>query len=411
MKPKLTLTEFIGLSTFSLISIYGFISFLIPSMRDLINLTLMLELFFFTLIILNISFKNGKNTLIAFGIFFATSIVILFSIEKNVPNLELLRSIKWLIYLTALNLVGGRNSFSIETMVKIFKLLSTSMITVYLLTYLKGEFNVRPKLITENNYEVILLLGIYTLIFFTNKNLLNLRWLIVVGSVCLLSQSRSGIIGFLFLFIWIGISQSQSVNSKLVKNFRFKLSNLPILIILAILTNLIIQFRGSSITNSDRFKFFQLFLSEMSSRNVIEWLIGRGHIEILSQVTCTQLRYYESLISNLIMGTCYSVVLHSFILRVIWDFGFIGLILSIVLPYSRLKQVCTGNFALPLTILALINGFSVSGVNNVYVMIPMLFAIILRNSISSARNFNSYWTSVYCLVMFSGMINSYQSTF
>jgi hypothetical protein len=148
--------------------------------------------------------------------------------------------------------------------------------------------------------------------------------------------------------------------------------------------------RGTNLGNLDRLKFLNLFLDDFGSRSNIGKIFGNWIIEPLNIETCIKLRFYSSLQSNEALGSCYSVILHSFSLRAIYDFGVVG---AIAIFYSFGKILLKNlekTTAVCFTILAISNSLSVSGVNNVYVVLPMLVAILSVNPHTDRNSINSY---------------------
>jgi hypothetical protein len=72
---------------------------------------------------------------------------------------------------------------------------------------------------------------------------------------------------------------------------------------------------------------------------------------------------------------------------VVWDFGFAGLLLSLLAIYFRINTVLPKPLPQTLTLLAFINSISVSGPNNVYVVTPILIAVIVEKQFSLKQSY------------------------
>jgi hypothetical protein len=148
--------------------------------------------------------------------------------------------------------------------------------------------------------------------------------------------------------------------------------------------------RGTSFGSLDRFKFLNLFLKDFGNRPTIEKLFGNWIIEPLNAETCVQLRFYSSLQDNESLGSCYSVVLHAFVIRAIYDFGIVGALLIFYTFSKILLSNLERNSAICFIFIAITNSLSVSGVNNVYVVLPMLISLLSNNKKSEKTSFNHF---------------------
>jgi hypothetical protein len=206
---------------------------------------------------------------------------------------------------------------------------------------------------------------------------LKIRWYIALNVVIGLSGSRSGAVaGLLVAFYFF----NKTMTKKSMLILRLGISGLAFLALLLTFLR-----RGSSITQTDRFLFYEVFLSETKEKEFYSWLFGNIVIRPLSEFGCNRLNYYQILISDHTFGTCYSVILHSFVLRILWDFGIFGLIISFLAIFSRLNGLLPKPMPQIFVFLALINAASVSGPNNVYVVFPILLAILAANNLGSSK--------------------------
>ncbi|MDO5978841.1 hypothetical protein [Flavivirga spongiicola] len=152
---------------------------------------------------------------------------------------------------------------------------------------------------------------------------------------------------------------------------------------------------GLDIEKMDRFRFFLVFLDEIKSWNFINFLFGNERITSLSCESCEKLSWYKNSFSYKNDGSCYSVILHSYLLRVILDHGIVGLsvillFLTRVLRYSGI----TLKDSFVVIGIVVINGLSVSSFNSVFFVMGLLFVIVTDtymekpNLLISTKNLN-----------------------
>ena len=257
-----------------------------------------------------------------------------------------------------------------------FRLVVDFMLAVFLAKYvidwLLGVS--RPSLFTENNFEIIFLLLIYYFLESGNKNLSFVRAGAII-LVSLLSGSRSSTLATVFAFLFI-----------IIPRLKFSRKNI-IHIIFVVITGLIswlvfyatffFRLGESDIQDIDRIRFFYLFLYEIEEWGLTDYLIGAPRITPLSQSTCATLSFYHTLFSYSGNGTCYSVILHSYILRALFDHGilFFGMLLYgyvYLLNFLSYKPIQILGF---LSIL-MITSLSVSGPNSIYTAYAMLLIVL-----------------------------------
>ena len=149
----------------------------------------------------------------------------------------------------------------------------------------------------------------------------------------------------------------------------------------------LMQRLGGGIESFDRFVFFQYFLNDISNWSFSDYFFGNLPLTPMSANTCNGLNFYYTLFSQKNDGTCYSVVLHSYILRMIYDHGFFGLFFVLYFIFKALRTVGY-NVKLCLTVLGLIliNGLSVSAFNSVFCFLGLLFFLVVdRDFVVFAR--------------------------
>lgn len=286
------------------------------------------------------------------------------------PLEDFLQAYRWVLYLIAFALALGRTWGPLNGLIRVtwtLAIAATLKAAATLVLVGPGE---RPGLLLENNFELALFCGLAAALY---SHLGNRRgWLIVIlGVLTVLSGSRSGAVVFVILALY-AVIQFRSANLF----YRYLLG----LISLAAAALPIIVFNEraqGAVFRLDRLNFLDVFLAETRQWTAVEWLFGTVPLTPLNPNSCLSLSYYQALFSSTGDGSCYSVILHAFTLRVIFDAGLLGLAIAVLVPWYIMRRAgVTRWLTLTLTLIAVANGFSVSGLNNPYVALPILVAIM-----------------------------------
>ena len=235
----------------------------------------------------------------------------------------------------------------------------------------------RPGLFVENNFELLFFLLLYLLVCLIDKKIFILK-LCVVTIIVFASGSRSAILSLLFLIF-------MTYEKKL--SFKTLIGFIIFAFIFSLSIIVLMQRLGGGIESIDRFVFFQYFLNDISNWSFSDYFFGNLPLTPMSANTCNGLSFYYTLFSQKNDGTCYSVVLHSYILRMIYDHGFFGLFFVLYFIFKALRTVGY-NVKLCLTVLGLIliNGLSVSAFNSVFCFLGLLFFLVVdRDFVVFAR--------------------------
>lgn len=331
-----------------------------------INATSYFEVLFVSFLFV-ISFKRKINIkFLKFNIFILFYIIfsLFYAVFFNNKNLfDFMVIYKFLYYSLILGVFYKQNIFTQLDVGKMYKILISLFLIFYAIQKLLLGV-VRPEVVGENNYELVFLCGMF---FLVNLNLKNIDYLyfFLLGVVIFLSGSRSAasiyLLGTLILFI----------------NNIFTLKN--IVLLLALLAagfgfySIFVSRLTGGIEDIDRFKMLEMFIYSVRNWDIVNWLFGVERISALPQEVCYSLKYYENLFSYSKDGTCYSVILHAFNLRVIYDHGlliFLGIFIYIWIILSNRLAVKSRFFII---ISIILTGMSVSALNNIYV--AMLLAI------------------------------------
>lgn len=346
----------------------------------LVPVTAVLDAWLVGLIIL-LGFRGKLRTSFVLG-FYATYLVAVLAIGvyTKSPILDLLQAYKWVVYIVIMSLLYSHKYDLRRRIVILAWALSSLALLKALLTLLVLGDTKRPGLFLENNFEIPLFVGLVALaIFFKCRRRLLL--LSLLGIVVLLASSRSGSVVYLLLIFYY-VTQLKNLNI-FVRYLALVISPLGALIPVAIF----VERAQMTAVRLDRLNFIEVFLRESAFWDSSRWLFGTVPITPLNPESCATLSYYSSLFSSTADGSCYSVILHAFILRVVYDAGLVGLLLSIYGPFRVLTR---SNTPISLTIflisVSILNGLSVSGFNNPYVVLPILFAALANKRTRAPDN-------------------------
>jgi len=297
---------------------------------------------------------------------------------RHTDPLDFLQAYKAFIYVALLTPFVGRNLFSARAITCAFWMLSSVFVMKYGYERLLGgggKFSLRPTVFTENNFELIFLTLLYYLAV-TRGTARKALATILISAVVVLSGSRSAIIGLV-----IAVVAVQAVGFR-AKHLLSTAVSAPIAILVAYYV-----FQGRSaggIETIDRFRFLLVFLAEIDQWRWYNYLFGTAPLTALSPSSCAALSFWTNLFSFSGDGKCYSVILHSYVLRVIFDHGVIGFTLLLAAIDFLLKrcQYTTKDRVVIFGVL-LASALSISSFNNVFAALALAvyFATPLRNEI------------------------------
>ena len=292
-------------------------------------------------------------------------------LEFSTPFFDALQAHKWLLYLIESFVFLDVSMSSPRRIALATKILVVLALVKYSLVFLTQSAG-RTGILDENNFELALFCGLVALSY---KHMGRARSLLVAatGLVVVLSQSRSGSVEFLILLAYV-VS---------VSTWRGPLARYlsAIFVGTSVVIPLLIFGDRSTGTVIDRVNFLNVFLSETSHWSPLNWLFGLPPITPLSSDACFTLSYYQPLFSTAGDGTCYSVVLHAYLLRIIIDAGLVGLIGSFGIMWWLMSRSSVPlALRLCLIAIAIANSASVSGLNNLFVILPMVLAMVSSQS-------------------------------
>ena len=348
--------------------LYAFFSIAPAGVYNWLPVTTLFEVTFFSIAVLAWTKASTGPRLVSLAILVYVVIRLMAAIEF-VPFEEIIRAHKWLLYIAALFLMLGLKIHSAARVARLARWLIILSFVKYLLFVSVYGLGSRPGIFTENNYELVLILGLFASTYRYHEKSKNIL-LGLLGVSILISESRSASIGFVIVILYV-LSLKSSRNS---------FTRYLTLVAVGISTYIpffVFQSRNTDFATLDRLNFFNSFLDETQSWQALDWIFGSPPLTQLTDYTCTRLSFYSILLSAAEDGSCYSVILHSFYLRVLFDFGILGFILSFAaLFYIMQRAGVSGGLMLVLVGLAIANGISVSGQNNIYVILPILLAML-----------------------------------
>jgi hypothetical protein len=349
-----------------IISVWAFLKYVPASNTTFNNI---FEVFLILIVFLNVNKIHSKVLplfLISTSYFFLSLIYVL--IFKDAHILDFLLIYKFFIYAMFLSIVFGKKILPKDMFYNFYRFLFILFIIKYIIGFAQGRH--RPVLFFENNFELMLV----SLLFYLYNDLkgkvsaLHQGFLILIF---ILSKSISGLLILSFVLIM--------VNKKyIVRKFYIILPS-AIMVFMAGLYVIKDRLNGQlDFTQNSRFKFLNAFLNEIQDWNFFNYLFGAPRISQLSNEVCSKLGYWQSLFSYSGDGSCYSVIFHSYILRAVFDHGFLGVIFIFYFVYSILKRAgYSHNTGLTVLGIIVINGLSVSSFNSVYFAIGILFYLVI----------------------------------
>lgn len=362
----------------SFLILLGFFSFLNLIFKNFtFNNNLIFELLFliitFLMVIKLVIRKEIAvfNLILFFYIIYSLNYFFLFEYSSKFTDFLLIY--KSFIYLFLLSFFVSKNYFEYNFLRKIFNILIFFFLVKYFLVILFNiGNNVRPQLFTENNFELMMLLILYIGVY-SREKIINKWDLILLTIIFILSGSRSGIASFFIMLYFLDFG-----TLKRLKIFKFLLLTLGLVAI----TIIFLQRLGNgSIEDIDRVKFFYYFMKEIENWNIFNYLFGANFMTPMSYETSKALSFYKVLFSDYEHLLTYSVILHSFILRTIFDHGILGLcfLFFTVWKYLELSGYQTKEI-LSIVLILIATGLSVSSLNSIFVSLSLGLIIITKRN-------------------------------
>lgn len=298
--------------------------------------------------------------------------VLLLVLYGSAGAADFLQAYKSFYYVVLLAFLVGKGRFDGPRLARLTTFLVGATFLKYAYSVVLG-LDPRPGIYLENNFELVLLIGLCYLAW---PHLGRSRHLVFAGlaATVLLSGSRSAALGLLSTYAFLYLRRT----TRLWPLHLFGLAGVGWAVVVLFDSRAAQAGPGEL----DRVQFLHVFLYEVRNWPIWEFVTGSLPLTPLSPGSCSSLSYWAPvLFSHSNPGICYSVILHSFFLRAIFDHGLLGLVLLYVLVWLGLRRsgVPTRD-ALALLSLITISGFSVSAFNNVFVAILLGLAMGLARS-------------------------------
>ena len=285
---------------------------------------------------------------------------------------DFIQGYKAYIYVVPLCFFVGKNLFSGPRLARVVDVLLVIFLAKYSAASFIGHVT-RPGVFAENNFELFTLLGWFYLAhpYFRSHRTIRLTILVFI---VLISRSRVSIIEFLVLYLFLYVRPG----------FKYAGVRIAGIGILAYGAFTVFTFRlgqSGGLQHLDRLHFLRIFNGETAHWGLLEWLVGSPPLTPLSPPSCQDLSYYTALFSHSYAGECYSVILHAFVLRVIFDQGLLGLLLLIALTTASLHLSAVPNRdRWALYAITAINAASVASLNSIFVTLVLAVALGLDRS-------------------------------
>lgn len=323
------------------------------------------------LVVISIFFVSKRMPLRAWFVLAVSLVYIMYAFIKSNLNythpVDFVLAFKAFIYLIFLCFFTQKVLFARFSLVKGLDYLLVIFLAKYVIWILLGG-GLRPGLFTENNFEIMLVL-FWALTVWNLEGKLTLKQWMLLTAVIFLSGSRSGVVSY---FAMLCILLIRQFDWKTI----LKLAFLG-LIGIGVVGIFVSRMSGGDLNSIDRVVFFQGLLIAMQEWELLDYLIGAPPLTAMPEVVCQRMQYYTTLFSAKDPSVCYSVILHSFVMRIVHDHGFFGLIFLFWATNALLKLSFVAK-RVRVTVLAILflNGLSVSSLNSVYALVGLIVLVV-----------------------------------
>lgn len=299
------------------------------------------------------------------ALYLAYTLHVAFAVKNSHP-LDYAQAFKAYYYPLVLLLLVRPNQLKFNTRITLNLFIAVFLIKYLLVTYVLGG---RPFVFVENNFELVFLLMLL-IAFLIRGNRLTVWHYAALIAIFLLSTSRSALVCLLAVLV--------------LKESKFFLKPKVMLTGLVVACASVFVFISRmnpqlGIAAIDRVKFMLVFWDEM--KNPVHWLIGKPPMTPLSAESCLSLKPWDALYSHAGDGTCYSVILHSYVLRAIHDQGiiFFGILIAFYFLAFKKSNIST-KFSAMILIVLILTGLSVSSFNSIFAIIGIAYILLVANS-------------------------------
>ncbi len=284
--------------------------------------------------------------------------------------LDYAQAYKAFIYIIPLCFFYRRKVFSSDQLCVFVKVLLIFFLLKYsysIVLNVNERMGSRPAILVENNFELIFLITVFYIaspFLGKTKNF----WFLVLAIITVISGSRSSLGALMIAFAGIYL------NRLTIKTAFY----LFLFLLLTIVVFFIFYSRleGGDIESIDRFRFMLIFIEETKNWGLPNYAFGTAPVTPLSGTSCSLLGYYQTLFSYSGDGSCYSVILHSYIMRALFDHGLVGLAFLFLFIYRALRGCEYSPFqALCIIGIYFSSALSVSAMNSVFISIATAIAL------------------------------------
>lgn len=297
--------------------------------------------------------------------------VLAYLVNSNLPKLSIVASIvEPILLFVFVAILITRLSINLRQ-TEFINLVSSCFIVAICLKYALSQIlllNSRPHFLTENNFEVIVL--VWLSFYHQNQKLRLLSFFSV-----LLSLSKSGIISAIVIYIGRKFVQGEI------------LQKLTITFVCLITVSIFFYYLYGSdlITTIDRIKILSNFVANSDIRSL---LFPKLHIAELPTGVCEIFSWSNKVERDDEALVCFSNVLTIGNIKVIWDFGILGLFALVLGYYYLLRSLHIAKLAILTFLLAVfLNGMSVSGFGNGFIIPLMIWVVANKDRLRDPTKF------------------------
>jgi hypothetical protein len=364
--------------TFLILVSHIFLSFLEISLANYFD--------FYLILLFLLNFKLLKNNYLIFIILFSIIVIyilrFLFS-DNFFDSTYFFVSLKLLVFCLLFISFNPQKKIDINVFKRAISILYFSAVIIILSDKLIAIFSngiisgilFRPRLVSEINFDIVLLIELWLILNLMNSKYKKIETISLIF-ILIISLSRSGFLAFLLTIII-----KKFYNSKIwtLKNLTYAIISLFFFILLFITYN---YFRTNNFDFSkiDRIQIFNILSPYLYSLDFTKLFFGHGILTPLPQEICITFSDYALQVTG-DKFSCNSVILLSFYLRSIYEFG---LFITFIIPFIYLKTIVNANnyksllFLMPIIIIS----FAVGGFYNSLSIISLLICKFYINNIN-----------------------------
>jgi hypothetical protein len=361
---------------YGVLAVLAVLGLMSPGQFNLVPAESVLEVVFLVLAGLSArSVAEGGRAMLVLGGGYVLVKALLLVFFSSASITDFMQAYKSFYYLALLGFFVGKRVFDGRRLASFTTFLIAAFLLKYGYSVVLG-LDDRPGIFMENNFELIMLLGLFQLAW----PYLGRRRDLLFGAVAvivLLSGSRSAALGLLVIYVFLYLKKSN-------RTWPLHVAGVVVVgyVVLSVFTS---RAAVDGAARLDRLNFLDIFLYEVREWPIWEFVTGSFPLTPLSPGSCGSLSFYSVLFSKTDPGTCYSVILHSFFLRAVFDHGLLGVGILMALVWLGLRRSGRSiRDTVGLLVLVSVSGLSVSAFNNVFVAIVLAVAMGLSDPVPEA---------------------------